>query len=290
MSLYDIYGNIINTGGTASGAASGTVRIDTNNVTPNQYDSTFKSVNHTGYCTVAPANTLPAYRLSKEMGFFYVETDVKFTTDGVPVLFHDDLVGATGRNPDGSELTENVFFYNCSYDDLLAYDFGIRMGAEYAGTKIARFDDFIALCKNIGLHPYIELKGGTKAQIQGLVDLVERYGMKGKVTWIGGLANLKYVADYDNTARLGLVNHSIKASEVASVKTLQTGVNEVFIDTHVSNVTEDLVTACINARMPLEVYSWVNNESEITNLHPYVSGFTCNLYIAGKVLHDFNMN
>lgn len=283
--LFDIYGNPVSLGATATGA----VRIDTNNVTPSPYDSTFKSVNHTGYCTVAPANTLPAYKLSKEKGFFYVETDVKFTTDGVAVLFHDDVINSTGRNKDGSELTETVYFHNCSYDDLLTYDFGIRMGADYAGTTIAKFDDFIALCKNIGLHPYIELKAGSKTQIQGLVDVVERNGMKGKVTWIGGLTNLQYVSAYDKTARLGYVNHSITVAGVVDAKALQTGVNEVFIDTHVSNVTEELVTACINAGMPLEVYSWVNNESEITGLHPYVSGFTCNLHHAGKVLHDVNV-
>ena len=46
-----------------------------------------RSINHRGYNTVAPENTLPAYELSKENGFQIVETDIAFTKDGVPTAF-----------------------------------------------------------------------------------------------------------------------------------------------------------------------------------------------------------
>ncbi|MBQ0070817.1 MAG: hypothetical protein KBS81_03020, partial [Spirochaetales bacterium] len=52
----------------------------------------FHSINHRGYNTVAPENTLSAFRLSKEKGFTQVETDVAFTLDGVPVLLHDSTI------------------------------------------------------------------------------------------------------------------------------------------------------------------------------------------------------
>ena len=54
------------------------------------------SVNHRGYGD-APENTLSAYRLSKEMGFTMVETDVSFTKDGQAVLLHDDTVNRTSN-------------------------------------------------------------------------------------------------------------------------------------------------------------------------------------------------
>ena len=74
------------------------------------------SVNHRGYSAIAPENTLPAYRLSKEKGFRYVETDVSFTSDGVPVLLHDASID---RTSDGTGKIAEMTF-----EQVRQYDFG----------------------------------------------------------------------------------------------------------------------------------------------------------------------
>lgn len=63
------------------------------------YDSNVKAINHRGYSAIAPENTIPAYIMSKKMGFTYVECDVSFTSDGVAVLLHDNTID---RTSDGS--------------------------------------------------------------------------------------------------------------------------------------------------------------------------------------------
>ena len=68
MAVYNINGTNIADGGTSI-----------------NYDATVTAVNHRGYNTVAPENTLPAFKLSKINGFNIVETDVQFTSDGVAV-------------------------------------------------------------------------------------------------------------------------------------------------------------------------------------------------------------
>jgi hypothetical protein len=143
----------------------------------------------------------------------------------------------------------------------------------------------------LGLHPYIELKTGTEAQIKGLVDVVKRYGMKGNVTWISFNSScLGYVKAVDTTARLGFVVDSVSASTINIVQqTLRTGKNEVFIDCSASNATNDAVTLCANADIPLEVWT-VNTEAAILGLDSYVSGVTSDNLIAGKVLSDNEMN
>ena len=40
--------------------------INGNELNSLDYDLTVKAINHRGYSTVAPENTLPAYKLSKE--------------------------------------------------------------------------------------------------------------------------------------------------------------------------------------------------------------------------------
>ena len=45
-------------------------------------NTSFRSVNHKGYNTKAPENTLPAFERSAEMGYRYVETDISSRRTG----------------------------------------------------------------------------------------------------------------------------------------------------------------------------------------------------------------
>ena len=56
-------------------------------------------IGHRGESVEAPENTLAAFRVSKSNGVFGVEFDLSFTSDGHPVLLHDDSVD---RTTDGS--------------------------------------------------------------------------------------------------------------------------------------------------------------------------------------------
>ena len=247
------------------------------------YDATILSVNHRGYSTVAPENTLPAYRLSKEMGFNYVETDVSFTSDGVAMLLHDATIDRTSN---GSGALGSM-----TYDQVRQYDFGSWKGPEYAGTVIPTLAEFLALCKDIMLFPYIELKNNetyTEAQIQGIVDEVKAAGMAGKVTYISFSSTyLGYVKNYDPAARLGFLKTTAASGDVSTVNGLKTGQNTVFLDTKYTNLTTSALNAFIAAGIPVEVYT-VDSAADILALPGYISGITSDNQIAGKVLYEAN--
>lgn len=238
-----------------------------------------KGVAHRGFSPDAPENTLAAFRLAKSKNFKYVECDVSFTSDGYAVLLHDGTVDRTSNG------TGNIA--DLTLEAVRALDFGSWKSEEYAGEKIPTFEEFIALCKHLGLHPYIELKAGTEEQIKGLVEVVKRYGMKGNVTWISfNSACLGYVKAVDPKARLGFVVDSVNASTINTIqKTLHSGHNEVFVDCAYGNVTEDAVALCADADIPLEVWT-VNSEGEILALDTYVSGVTSDSLIAGNVFYE----
>ena len=50
---------------------------------------------HRGDSANYPENTMAAFRAAIEAGADMIETDVRLTRDGVPVLIHDKLVDRT---------------------------------------------------------------------------------------------------------------------------------------------------------------------------------------------------
>ena len=236
-------------------------------------DAIVRGINHRGYCVEAPENTLPAFRLSKLKGFHYVEADVWFTSDDDPVLIHD---GTVDRTSDGSGEVGKMRF-----EDLRQLDFGGWKAKEFEGTGIPSLEEFLALCRDIDLIPYIELKSGTERQVETAVTLVEEYGLKGKAVYLSfSSALLQYVSDIDPTASLGVLTGKPSETSIQTALGLMNGTNCVFIDS--SDYSDTAVSLCKNASLPLEAWT-VDSKSVILSLSPYISGVTSNRYHAGRV-------
>jgi glycerophosphoryl diester phosphodiesterase len=263
--------------------------INWNNVFKARVNDNVKGINHRGFNTVAPENTIPAFRLSKKNGFGIVETDVYFTSDGVAVCLHDGTINRTARNADGTTLSSTINIADITYEQALTYDFGIWKGEEYAGTKIPTFEQFLTLCKNIGLNAYVELKAGTEIQIQSLVGMVNDCGMTNYVSWISfSTTYLGYIKAVDNKARLGVITSPLAQNIIADINNLKTTENEVFVDQNNGNITDEIVQMCKDNELPLEV--WTINTIDILNtIDPYVTGVTSDSLVAGYELFRINI-
>ena len=239
-------------------------------------DVNVRSIAHRGVSELAPENTLPAFLLAKELGFSCVETDIRFTADGVPVCLHDDSIDRTSN---GTGAIGKM-----ALDEVKQLDFGVWMDSRFEGTSIPTFEEVLLLCKNIGLHPYIELKEGTSDQIRRLVDLVNRYGMKGKVSWISFDSSLlSAVRWYDDEARLGLLISEFSPAAVNEIAWLRSAKNEVFLDSSVYNSW--VIEECRKAGLPLEIWT-INKESQLADMDPYITGVTSNGLRYGQYLFN----
>lgn len=132
---------------------------------------------HRGVSAECPENTMPAFIAAIEQGYNAIETDVMATKDNVLVLHHDATINRTARRADGSAVGTSLPLSFLTYEELLEYDFGIAYHKKYAGTKIPRLDDLLALAKENGVEIKIDAKFVKlpEAAKTALYELVREY-------------------------------------------------------------------------------------------------------------------
>jgi glycerophosphoryl diester phosphodiesterase len=107
-------------------------------------------IGHRGAAGAAPENTLAGIRKAKELGASWIEFDVKLTSDGHAILFHDDRLERTtdGHGPvAAATLTE-----------IRRLDAGSWFGPAFRGEPVPTFDEALMLCVELGLGINVEIK------------------------------------------------------------------------------------------------------------------------------------
>ena len=221
-----------------------------NNVQENR-GRKINSINHRGYGD-APENTLSAYRMSKEKGFTMVECDICFTKDGKPVLLHDDTVNRTSN----IEGKDKVKISELTLEEARELDFGSWKDSKYAGEKIPTYEEFIDLCLELELYPYIELKNGaTEEQVAYLAKVIDDLKIE-EVTWIARDINfLKQLSNLRPNDRLGLVVNIISTGDVKAMAEIDNGRNVCFMDVFYSLLTLPQISTCKKYNVALEVWT-----------------------------------
>ncbi len=135
-------------------------------------------INHRGYETVAPENSIPAFTLAGERGAFGVECDVSSTSDGVLIIMHDNTVD---RTTDGSGTVTSLTYAQIQQMHI---DAGANVD-QYSQEElvIPTFDDFIKICRKYGMVATIEVKlyGDLGNYVTSMLDTIYKYGMQNNV-------------------------------------------------------------------------------------------------------------
>lgn len=121
----------------------------------------FRYVGHRGLMSYAPENTLEAFRLSAFLGVWGAECDLGITSDNQLVLMHDYTVDRTTNG------TGNVSSLTLAQVQALNVDVGLQ---GFTNVKVPTFEQYLAVCKETGLYPVIEIKEDGNAT--GMTDLV----------------------------------------------------------------------------------------------------------------------
>lgn len=127
-------------------------------------------VAHRGFHRDAPENSIPSFEMAKEVGASMVELDVRRTSDGHPVVFHDHSLYRTTAQRGIIEML--------TLKQVRKLDIGVHHDEEYRGTRVPTLEEVIKYAKNrIPLN--IEIK--TPGIEEKVVRLIRKHGVMKRV-------------------------------------------------------------------------------------------------------------
>lgn len=127
---------------------------------------------HRGFNSVAPENSMPAYGAAVAMGAEEIEFDLWWTKDGEVVSCHDRKLSRVS--------TGEGFVTDLTYEELLAFDFGVKTDEHFAGMKILRFEEILKklACQTI-MNIHIKCRNNTEPlpeeYLKKIIDLIRKY-------------------------------------------------------------------------------------------------------------------
>ena len=174
--------------------------------------SSFQLVAHRGLDSLAPENSLAAFRLAGEYGFSYCEFDIYPTSDEKWVIMHDSSID---RTTNGSGNIGSMTF-----DELR--EFKIDKGSnikKYNGEIIPELSEALDICAKFGVHPVIEIKGGSSAQLKRLCEYLEsRSEVKDFVITSFSTETLKTVRNNMPQVRIWLLAFAVSDYDISVCK------------------------------------------------------------------------
>ena len=120
---------------------------------------------HRGYSAAAPENSLAAFRLAGDHGFWGAECDIQQTADGQWIVMHDDDVD---RTTDGAGPVRTFSFSGIR---TLHIDSGNGLD-RFPNEKVPTLTEYLDICREYGIHPVIEIKKSPVEQMDGLAALL----------------------------------------------------------------------------------------------------------------------
>ncbi|MDU5541227.1 glycerophosphoryl diester phosphodiesterase [Varibaculum cambriense] len=127
---------------------------------------------HRGLNTLAPENTMSAFKKVVEHGLNWIETDVDILGDGTAIICHDTTLDRTTNKTGG--------YYELTVKDLPSIDAGSWFSPEFAGEPLPTLHQLVDFMNETGLNANIEIKSNeagatmTRQLIKAVISELKR--------------------------------------------------------------------------------------------------------------------
>lgn len=204
---------------------------------------------HRGARGLAPENTIPSFRLAKEIGVDGVELDVHLSRDGEIIVMHDDTVN---RTTNGKGRIRDM-----TLKEIKGLDAGVRFGEKWKGTPVPTLEEvFDALGKEMLYKVEIKHSYRVYPSIEEkVIGLAKRKGLKERVQIISfDFDSLEMARQIDGGIQLGLIIEGKPRWFLDTARKLEAG----FIHGFFELIDEEDLKLCREAGVKLGV--WTVNE------------------------------
>ncbi len=133
---------------------------------------------HRGLSSVAPENSLEAFKQAAKHSYYALECDVHCTTDGKWVIIHDYMLQSMAK--------EKGDVKKMSYAETLSkikYTNGANI-KDYPDAGIILVEEFIEICKEANIRPMIEVKDRRVEKVADLLEIIRKYDIEESVILI----------------------------------------------------------------------------------------------------------
>ena len=207
---------------------------------------------HRGTST-APENTMSAYKQAYANGLRMMETDIKFSSDNIPVLLHDDTID---RTSDGSGTCSSI-----PLETLKTYDFGSWFSSSFAGEKIPTLAEFLVFCKTHNCVAELDLADSNYDEPHLIIiyGVVKQCGMLKNTVFTVYNSAAAILRSIDKNIILcigGITNESLAYNAISK----NYGCALLILSLPIANFSEQL--ALYIANLGCKVRTWVVNDAE----------------------------
>ena len=183
------------------------------------------TVIHRGWVAGAKENTIPAFYLTKENGYSWGECDIRFSSDGVPVLAHNATIVS-------EDESTTLTVAESTAEQLQAIV--LETHETYGEIKMPTLAELLDMARLIGLSVLIDVKAGTTTNMATLAEVVLASGWADHVVYMPmNTANATAIAAVDKNASFDFVSSVTTVAglpDLAPYKALLTGANTVGFD------------------------------------------------------------
>lgn len=167
---------------------------------------------HRGVTSIAPENSLPAYKEAVRLGYYSAECDIRLTKDNKWVLVHNDDIDR--------RFCENGMVKDLTFDEIRSYTY--KNGSNFwkmKDVKVPTLDEFLDVFVGSNTRPQIEIKADTYDLLYTVIDAVVAKGLEESAIIISfDLEQLRQIHEINSNIELWYLIDRIEQKHIDEAK------------------------------------------------------------------------
>jgi len=189
--------------------------------------------------------------------YYYVNDSVVYTWDGTDYVESSVPLSSLTRCA-GADYGVNSTYASIGLplSVLKRIDFGVYKGSQFAGTQILTLEEWVMLCKQLGMEIYIDKKlNYTDALLTEAANIVKKCGMGNYASWLGvsDVGQIDLLRTIIPDARVGVLTHP-NPTNIVTYADKNIGRGFFFNGDAKNGMTAEAIQLGLNAGFDVEVW------------------------------------